>query len=226
MSHSVADDPLFGVTLTLLFYLTALGLHRKWKWLHPLFVTGGGLIAMFVLLDIPYESYRQGGDLITFMLGPATVALGIPLYKQASRIRKRMAAILGGITVGSLSAIISSAVLVWLLGGTKELMLTMIPKSVTTPISVEIVRQLGGEPELAAVLTVLTGLLGSMVGPQLLRIVGIRDDIPLGVAIGTSSHGIGTARVLRESELAGGVSGFSMAVAGIVTSICMIPFIN
>lgn len=226
MSHSVADDPLFGVTLTLLFYLAALGLHRKWKWLHPLFVTGGGLIAMFVLLDIPYESYRQGGDLITFMLGPATVALGIPLYKQASRIRKRMAAILGGITVGSLSAIISSAVLVWLLGGTKELMLTMIPKSVTTPISVEIVRQLGGEPELAAVLTVLTGLLGSMVGPQLLRIVGIRDDIPLGVAIGTSSHGIGTARVLRESELAGGVSGFSMAVAGIVTSICMIPFIN
>lgn len=223
MSRSIVDDPLFGISLTVLCYLAALGLHRRWKWLHPLFVTGGGLIAVLVLLDIPYESYRQGGDMIAFMLGPSTVALGIPLYKQAPRIRKRMAAILGGITVGSMSAMASAALLVWLLGGTKELMLTMIPKSATTPISVEIVRQLGGEPELGAVLTVLTGLLGSMIGPELLRLAGVRQDIPLGVAIGTSSHGIGTARVLRESELAGGVSGFAMAVTGIVTSICAIP---
>lgn len=204
-------------------YLIALKLHQRWKWLHPLFVTSGGLVALLLLARIPYEAYSIGGEWIEFLLGPATVALGVPLYKQASRIKDRLASILCGITAGSLSAMASAALLVWLLGGTRELIVTMIPKSATTPISMEIIRQLGGMPELGAVLTVLTGLLGSMIGPELLKLTGVREDIPVGVAIGTSSHGIGTARVLRESELTGSVSGFAMAMTGIITSICAIP---
>jgi putative effector of murein hydrolase len=102
-------------------------------------------------------------------------------------------------------------------------MLAMVPKSATTPISIEIVRELGGTPELGAVLTVLTGLLGSLIGPELLRLCGVRGDIAIGAAIGTAAHGIGTARVLRESDLQGSAAGLSMAAAGIVTSLLAIP---
>jgi putative effector of murein hydrolase len=119
----------------------------------------------------------------------------------------------------SITGVASAAFLVLLMHGSKQLLLTMMPKSVTTPISIELVQQLGGQPELGAVFTVLAGLLGSVVGPTLLRKVGVRDPVAIGLAMGTSSHGIGSARVLRDSELQGGASGLAMAMAGIATSI-------
>lgn len=216
-------EPLFAIAVTVLIYLGAQGLHARWKWLHPLLAASVGVMVLLALLDVPYESYAVGGRWIEFWLGPATVALGVPLYKHAAYIRRQLPAILGGIAVGTMSAMASAGALVWLLGGTRELMLTMMPKSATAPISIEVVRQLGGQPELAAVLTVLTGLLGSMIGPKLLRMAGFGDPMSLGTAIGTSSHGIGTARVMRESELVGGISGFAMGVAGILTSIYAVP---
>jgi len=223
MPTSLVHDPLFGVAVTVLAYTAALRLNRRLKWLHPLFVTSAGLIALLLLADIPYEAYRKGGDHLAFFLGPATVALGVPLYRQAALIRRRLAAMFAGITVGCVSAMASAAGLVWLMGGTRELLISMMPKAATTPISVEIARQLGGQPELTAVLTVVTGLIGSMIGPELLRLAGIREDVPLGAAVGTAAHGIGTARLVRESELAGSVSGFSMGAAGIVTALLAIP---
>ncbi|QMV42161.1 LrgB family protein [Cohnella cholangitidis] len=221
--QTLFGEPLFAIAVTVLIYLGAQALHARWRWLHPLLAASVGVMVVLALLDVPYESYAVGGSWIEFWLGPATVALGVPLYKHAAYIRKQLPAILGGIAVGTMSAMASAAALVWLLGGTKELMLTMMPKSATAPISIEVVRQLGGQPELGAVLTVLTGLLGSMIGPRLLRMAGLGEPLSLGAAIGTSSHGIGTARVLRESELVGGVSGFSMGVAGILTSIYAVP---
>jgi len=216
-------EPLFAIAITVLIYLAAQGLHAKWRWMHPLFAASLGVMVLLYVLDVPYEAYKAGGRYIEFWLGPATVALGVPLYKHASIIKKQLPAILGGIAAGTISAMGSAGLLVALLGGTRELMLTMIPKSASSPISIEVVRMIGGQPELGAVLTVLTGLLGSMIGPKLLRMAGLGGDIPLGVAIGTSSHGIGTARVLRESDLVGGISGFAMGAAGIVTSVCAVP---
>jgi len=221
--QSIVYSPIFGVAITVGAYVLALKLQGKWRSIHPLFVCAGGIIVLLLALDIPYEGYKVGGDLIAFFLGPATVALGVPLYKQRKFLQKYFAAILSGVTIGSISGIASAGLLVWLMGGTRELMLTMMPKSVTSPISIEIVRQAGGIPELGAVLTVLTGLLGSMVGPALLRLLRISGDMPIGVAIGTSSHGIGTARIIRDSELQGSVSGVAMALAGIVTSLLFIP---
>jgi len=221
--EQIWQHPLFGVTVTVLAYVVALKLHGRRKALHPLFVCSGGIILLLLLTGIPYESYKVGGDFIAFLLGPATVALGVPLYKQRAYIRKYFAAILSGVTVGSVVGIASAGALVWLMGGTRELIVTMMPKSVTSPISLEIVRQAGGMPELGAVFTVLTGLLGSMIGPELLRLLRMRGDVPIGVAIGTSAHGIGTARIIRESELQGGIGGVSMALAGIVTSLLFIP---
>lgn len=216
-------QPLFGIALSVICYSIALIVNRKRRWLHPLFLSSGLVIAFLLAGDIPYEAYRVGGDMLIFFLGPATVALGIPLYKNARRIQSNLAAILGGITVGSVSALILSAAFVWSLGGSKELMLTMMPKSVSSPIALEISRQSGGIPELTAVLTVLTGLIGSMFGPVLLRLSGVRDDISIGTAIGTAAHGIGTARIIRDSELQGSVSGFAMGAAAIITSILFIP---
>jgi len=217
------EQPLFGIAATVLFYTGAQLLNRRFKWLHPLFVTAGGLMLLLLLVDIPYESYKAGGDVITFFLGPATVALAVPLYKAIKQMKGKLRAIIGGVLAGSSVGLLTAALIMWLLKGSQTILLTMLPKSVTTPVAIEVSRQLGGIPELGGVFAVLTGLLGSMVGPALLRLVGFRRDIAIGTAIGTSSHGIGTARVLRDSELQGGISGFAMGLSCIVTPILCIP---
>ncbi|GAA3404626.1 LrgB family protein [Paenibacillus hodogayensis] len=222
-ANELWNDPLFGVTATVIAYVFALRLHARYRWLHPLFFCSALLAALLLAFGIPYESYRSGADLLVFCLGPATVALGVPMYKHAVRLRKHLRAILTGVTAGSLCGMTSSAFFVWAAGGSRELWLTALPKSTSSPISIEIIRQLGGIPELGAVLTVLTGLIGSMIGPAFLRLVGVRSDVALGVAIGTAAHGIGTARIIRESELQGSAGGLAMGLSGIVTSLMAVP---
>ncbi|MUG69586.1 MULTISPECIES: LrgB family protein [Paenibacillus] len=217
------EQPVFGLTLTVVAYALALQIHKRWGALHPLLVCSVLIVAVLLLLHVPYESYRQGADFIVFLLGPATVALGVPLYKNARKIKSMLLPIATGITVGSISALLLSAALAWGLGGSRELIVTMMPKSVTSPVALEISKQAGGLPELTAVLTVLTGLIGSVLGPSLLRWAGVRDDISIGTAMGTAAHGIGTARIIRDSELAGSISGFAMGAAAILTSVLFIP---
>ncbi|MCY9660108.1 LrgB family protein [Paenibacillus chondroitinus] len=223
MDNAFFQQPMFGVSLTVIVYAIAQGLHKKWSKVHPLFITSAGIIAILLICGIPYESYRVGGDYIALLLGPATVGLGVPLYKQTRSIGRNLPAILAGLTTGSISALVCAGGITWSLGAAKNIWVTMIPKSVTTPISVEIVRHLGGIPELGVIVTTLTGLLGSMIGPELLRLCGVRSDIAIGTAIGTASHGIGTARLVKESELQAGVSGFAMAATGIFISLLVIP---
>lgn len=220
---SFLNTPLFGVTITILAYAGSLSLYHRIRWLHPLFTTSLGIMFFLFLADIPYEYYKPGGDILVFFLGPATVALAVPLYKQFHKIKAYLQAIFAGVAVGSVTGIVTAVGLVALFHGTREIMLSFVPKSVTTPIAVEIIRSLGGITELGAVLTVLTGLLGSMFGPKMLRACGVKSDIALGAAMGTGSHGIGTARILRESELQGSVSGFAMGLAGILVSLMVIP---
>ncbi len=214
---------LFSVALTVALYWLALLLQHKWKWAHPLFFLSAAIIVLLLVTGIPYETYAQGGRIVEFFLGPATVALAVPLYKHAGMIRRQLPVIVSGVAVGSLSGMLSSGLLVWFLHGSKPLMLSMLPKSATTPVSMDIVRHFGGIPELGAVLTVLTGLLGSMVGPGLLRAVGLSGDFAVGTAIGTAAHGIGTARIIRDSQLQGGVSAFCMGLNAILTSLFAIP---
>jgi putative effector of murein hydrolase len=160
---------------------------------------------------------------ITFFLGPATIALGVPLYKQAKRIGPALPAIALAVAAGSAVGVASAAALVKLAGGSNVVLRSMLPKSVTSPIAIELARQIGGSPELASVFVVFAGVLGSIVGPRVLRLCGVRGDVAIGAAVGTSSHGIGVARLVRDSELQAGVGALSMALAGIFTSILMIP---
>lgn len=221
--HAHDNSPLLGITITLCAYCASSYLHRRWRFLNPMLLTFAAIVLILTAGRIPLEDYRAGGDVISFFLGPATVALGVPLYRHFHRIKSNLVPILSGVLIGSSCGLASSGLFVWILRGSQDILLSMLPKSATTPISIEIVRQLGGIPELGAVFTVLTGLIGSMIGPELLRKWGIKHDIALGVAMGTSSHGIGTSRMVQESELRGAVSSFAMGAAGIATSILVIP---
>jgi predicted murein hydrolase (TIGR00659 family) len=215
--------PLFGITLSVMAYTGAHLIHQRWRWLHPLFICSGFIIVILLSFHIPYEAYKIGGDILTLLLGPATVALGVPLYKNARLIKTHITGILIAVVLGSITGIVSAAVIVGLLGGSREILLSMLPKSVSSPIAIEISRHLGGVPELTAVLTVLTGLFGSMFGKKLLTWFGLKDAISIGIAIGTAAHGIGTAKLLKDSETQGSMGGFAMGMAGIITSILFIP---
>ncbi|WP_274366294.1 LrgB family protein [Paenibacillus thermotolerans] len=222
---SLLHTPLFGITLTVALYAVSLGIGKRFAWLHPLFLTSGSIIALLLLMNIPYETYSIGGDMLTFLLGPATVALGVPLYKQRDVIRKRLLGMLGSITCGCAASIASGWLIMTAFGGSYEAMLATLPKSATSAITIEIARVIGGQPELTAVLTVLTGLSGSMMGPALLKLLRIDGDVPVGLAIGTAAHGIGTSRLLRDSAEAGAYSGLAMGIAGIVTALLMVPVV-
>ena len=216
-------SPIFGIALTVLAYVVARSLHRRRMWAHPLLFTCLGIVVVLRLGRISFADYQVGGAMVQFFLAPATIALGVPLYKQWPRVRRHATAVVTSIGTGAACGIASSALLVHLMHGSRPVLLSMIPNSVTTPISMDVARQLGGVPELAAAFTVTAGLIGSVIGPAMLRRLGIRGDIAIGAAMGTSSHGIGTARVIQESELQGGVSGLAMALAGIITSLLVIP---
>jgi predicted murein hydrolase (TIGR00659 family) len=215
--------PVFGIAISVLAYTGAQLVHQRFRRLHPLFLCAGFIIIILLCFHIPYESYKVGGDILTLLLGPATVALGVPLYKNAGLIKKHITGILTAVVIGSVAGITSAAAIVGLLGGSHEIMLSMMPKSVSSPIAIEISRQLGGLPELTAVLTVLTGLFGSMFGKSILRWFGMKDGVSIGIAIGTAAHGIGTAKLLKDSEIQGSMGGFAMGLAGIVTSLLFIP---
>lgn len=213
----------WGAALTIAAYAGALVLRGKIRRLHPLFTGSVAVIALLLLTGISYEEYRIGGDLLVFMLGPATVALGVPIYKHGKQLRRQFPLLLAGVTTGSIAAIVSSWLFASLFGLPPQILYSMLPKSVTTAVSIELAEQLGGVPELAALLTVLTGLLGSMFGPAFLRMAGVRGDLPVGTALGTASHGIGTARLVADSERQGSVSALAMSISCIVTPLLMLP---
>lgn len=214
-------NPFFGVVITVVLYISFVYLKKKIRWLHPLIAASAIIIVILQAGGISYETYRSGADLVSWVLGPATVALAVPLYKHAALIRSKLALVMTGVTVGAIISAASTAFILYLSGASHELLYSAVAKSSSAPFSMAIAERQGGIPELAAALTVMTGLFGSLAGPLFLRICGVKDDLSVGAAIGTSSHGIGTARLMAQSELQGSVSGFAMAAAGIITTLMM-----
>jgi predicted murein hydrolase (TIGR00659 family) len=220
------SSELFGVSVTVVAYVVATAIHRRFRYLPTLIVICAAIIALLLACHIPYDQYKRGGDVIYFFLGPATVALGVPFYRQASKLRGHVPSLLTAIALGSIAGMAGSGLLVWLFHGSRSVLLSMLPKTATTPIAIAICKQLvGGEPDLTAVFAVMSGLIGGAIGPRLLRFCGVRNDLAIGVAMGTSAGGIGTARLIRDSELQAGMSGFAMALTGIFTSIIAIPVV-
>jgi len=214
-------SPLFGITLTLLVYRLSELLYKRSRFIlfNPVAVSIVSIILLLKFCDIPYQDYNNGGRMILFLLGPSVVALAVPLYQRRQEILKRKLPILLGIVAGALSSIISAAGIAWLLGGSHQVVLSLVPKSVTTPIAIGISEKIGGIVPLTAALVVLTGCLGAICGPEFCRLIGVRSKAAMGLAVGTASHGIGTARMLGEDRFAGAIAGLAIGLNGLATAL-------
>lgn len=222
----LVTSPLFGICSTLLVYRLAELLYRRTRFIlfNPVAVSIVSLILLLKGLGISYADYNNGGRMILFLLGPSVVALALPLYQRREQILKRKLPILLGILAGALSSIVSAAGTAWLLGGSEKVVLSLVPKSVTTPIAIGIVEKIGGIVPLTAGLVVLTGCLGAICGPEFCRLIGLRSSVATGLAVGTASHGIGTARLLGEDRFAGAIAGLAIGLNGLTTAL-LVPLL-
>ena len=173
-------------------------------------------------LRIPLESYEQSVQLISFLLGPATVALAYSVYRQRQTLKDHFVPIFAGCLVGSVVSMTSAYALCKLLGLDDALALSFIPKSVTTPIAIAVSEQLGGVTSITVAAVIVTGILGAITAPLMARLFRVRDGIAKGVAIGTCSHAVGTTKALEMGELEGAMSGVSIAVSGLLTTAIVI----
>ncbi len=218
------ESPLLMLTLTLGAYHLGCLLRAR---------TGGHPLAQPVLvaivlvgaavlaLDVEYADYRADTELIAFWLGPATVALAIPLHRQAGRMRGFVVPMLVGIGIGALVSVTTAVLLVRAAGGDDLLARTVAPKAVTTPVAIALSDSLGAIAPLTAVLAILAGVLGAVIGPGVLTLLRVRDPRVRGVALGSVSHGIGTGRLLHDDETQGAFSGLAMGLTALATSAAM-----
>jgi len=215
-----------GITLTLVVFYLFSELHTRKRafYTNPVLLSIITIAAILRWFGIPYGSYMDSAVILKFLLGPAVVSLAVPVYKGRETIKAYTKEITLGIAVGGTVAILSAFYIAKLLGGSEEVLLSIAPKSVTTAIAIGISEKIGGIPALTAVLVILTGIMGNALGPELLGLARVRDRIARGLAMGVSSHGLGTARIILEDELAGAVSGLAMALNGVFTSL-LLPYL-
>jgi len=217
--NAIFHGPAFAIAITLALYVASLRLQRRYPWANPLMTASVGLILLLYMLHISYAQYRVGGSAFAYLLGPATVALGVPMYKQGIKLKGSLGRLLAVVVVGSIVGMISAGLVAWMFGASHQVIMSTLPKSVTTPIAIQLSAEMHGNPAITAAMVLITGLLGSLVGPTVLRMSNIFHDHAIGAAMGTSSHALGTATLIQRSEVQGSVSSLAMAMAGVVTSI-------
>jgi len=218
---TLLNAPLLWITLTLAVFSMAQWINRKAggsPFLHPVLLSLSVIILILLLVDIPYETYFSGARFLHFLMGPAIVALAIPLYDNRQRVRRLALPILTATLVGAITAAVTAVFIGYLLGADRVLMLTLAPKSVTSPIAIGIAEKLGGEPSLAAGLVLLTGAISCLFAPLVFRLLGIRDDAAKGFTLGVAGHAMGTAYAFEYSALAGAFGGLAMGLTGAFTA--------
>ncbi len=221
--QAIAHHPLFGVGLTLAAYQLSIFLYEKTRlmFLQPVLVSMAVVIAVLVPLGIGYEEYRQSTTLLTLLLGPATVALAVPLFLNLKRIRQLFWPTLITLFIGGLVATVMGVGLAWAFGAEHMMLMTMAPKSVTSPIAMLVAEQIGGVAALAAVFVLITGVIGATLGPELLRRIGVRHPAAQGMALGITAHAVGTARALQEGEECGAFAALAMSLMGVATAVLL-----
>lgn len=222
----LVTSPLFGILATLAAYAVGRWAQRRTgsPLLQPVFVAIVLIGGLLLVLDIDYTDYLTGASYVGFWLGPATVALALPLYAELALVRRTALPLVVGLLAGTVVSIVSAVLLTRWAGGTEALQLTLAPKAATTPVSLAISHEIGGIPALTAVITIVTGIVGAMLGPWVLDRVGVRDKRARGIALGTTSHGIGTARALQNGVTEGALSALCMALAALATS-ALVPLL-
>lgn len=220
----LSTTPLLGLTVTLVAYQGGMWVYQR-AGLNPLFnpvlIAVIALVVLLMVTGTEYQTYFDGAKFVHFMLGPATVALAVPLYQQFQKVRKSFPIILASIFAGSVTAVLTAVGIAWALGASEATLVSLAPKSVTAPIAMGIAQAAGGPASLTAVLVILTGILGAVLGPWVLNALRIKDWRARGLAMGTASHGIGTARAFQVSAVAGAFSSLAMGLNGLATAVLL-----
>ncbi len=220
------ESKIFLIAVTFGMFWIARALQRKTGWLllNPIMLTIAVLICLLELTNISYQTYSAGGDYISFWLQPAVVALGVPLYQQLKMIRRQLLPILLSQLVGCVVGLVSVVLIARWMGASHEVVLSLAPKSVTTPIAMEISAATGGIPSLTAAVVVITGLLGAVFGFAVLRYGKVHSTIAQGLSIGTASHAVGTGAAMEYHRKCGAYAGLGLTLNGIFTAL-LTPFV-
>ncbi len=215
-------QPLLWLTATLAAYALGAALHER-AGRTPLVNAVAIAVALLVVLLLgtgtSYATYFDGAKFVHFLLGPATVALAIPLFRNRLVVARAVVPVAAALLAGALTAAGSAMAIAWALGASRETMLSLAPKSVTTPIAMAVSERIGGAPSLTAVLVILTGIVGAVVATPLLNLLGVRDWRARGFAVGLAAHGLGTARAFQVDQLAGTFAGIAVGLNGIATAV-------
>lgn len=217
-------SPLLGLTATLLAYLAGVWLFKRSgqkPLCNPVLIAIVLLSLLLWATGTPYQRYFDGAQFIHFLLGPATVALAVPLHAYWRRLRQMALPLVAGLFAGSATAAFSAMGLARLFGASPETVFSLGPKSVTTPIAMGVAEQIGGIPSLTAVLVILTGILGAMGFPAFFRLIGVHSHATQGFAVGLTAHGLGTARAFLVSEEMGAFSALGMGLNGVLTAVLL-----
>jgi predicted murein hydrolase (TIGR00659 family) len=221
---SLPEQPILEVGITVLAFLLAVRLAR-WSgnnpFLNPTLIAIVLVVVALNVTGVPYATYLRGAGFIQFLLAPTVVLLAVPLYRQTRLIRASGDLIAAALLVGLPTGVLSAVGIAWALGASRVTLLSLAPKSVTAGIAIGISEAIGGVPALTAVLVVSTGITGAIAGPIIQRWLRVEDDRVTGLAIGITSHGIGTARALQISEVAGAFSGLGMSLNGVLTGVLL-----
>lgn len=219
--EAITNNILFGLVLSLGAFEIGLFINRKTNIaiLNPLLIAILLVICFLFAFNIDFDTYNKGGQFINMFLGPSTVILAVPLYKQLDLLKRNAKAILIGVFMGSCLGIFSIVGISYLIGLDTSMIKSLIPKSVTTPIGIAISQQIGGLIPITVLAIIITGIIGAVFGPTICRIFKIEDRVAIGISIGTASHAVGTTKALELGDIEGAMSSLSIGIAGIITVI-------
>jgi len=228
MKDLLSQSLFFGVAITLVFYLFGLLLkkHLKSALFNPILISALMIIVLLLVTDVEYDAYNNGAKYLSYLLTPTTVCLAIPLYEQISLLKSHFKAIIIGITSGVLASLSSVFALSLLFELNHVQYVTLLPKSITTAIGMKLSEELGGLVTITVAVIILTGIFGNMIADQVCKLFRIDHPIAKGIAIGSASHAVGTAKALELGEIEGAMSSLSIVVSGLMTVALITLFAN
>lgn len=221
--HAVTHHPLFGAGVTLGAYQLGVAAYEKTRWvfLQPVLLSMLLVIGVLLLCGLSFADYKVSAEILTLLLGPATVALAVPLFLNLRRIRQLFWPTVLTLLLAGVVATVLGVAFAWSFGAERIMLMSMAPKSVTSPIAMLVASQIGGIAALAAVFVMITGVVGAILGPSLLRRCGVHHHAAMGMALGMTAHAVGTARAMQESEECGAFAALAMSLMGMVTAVLL-----
>lgn len=226
MKEIVFSSPFFGITISIVAYSIGVWLNKKTKMalINPLLISYVIIIPLLILLNIPLEWYKRGGDIINMFLSPATAVLAITVYRQRKLLKDHILSVIVGSIAGSLTSLLVVYALCRLLLMPDEITVSMLPKSITTPMAIAVSESLGGIEAVTVLAVIITGISGNILGPFLIKVFRIKNEIAQGMAMGAASHAVGTSKAIELGEVQGALSSIALVMSGIITVILSLIF--